>query len=84
MKHLLNYHDVVVYPSDLALLESPTAWLNDTCIHFQLTRLQRTPHGSQSTRDAVERWRKRQDTGVTGDGDGDDHVNPLGDLYVDP
>ena len=38
--HLLNYHDAVIYPSDLEILDSPTAWLNDAIIHFQLTRLQ--------------------------------------------
>jgi hypothetical protein len=37
---LLNYHDAVIYPSDLEILDSPTAWLNDAIIHFQLTRLQ--------------------------------------------
>lgn len=39
-KLILNYHDAVIYGSDLALLDSPTAWLNDACIHFQMTRLQ--------------------------------------------
>lgn len=37
---LVNYCDAVIYPSDLALLDSPTAWLNDAIIHFQLTRLE--------------------------------------------
>lgn len=32
-KQLLNYHDAVVRASDLALLDSPTAWLNDACIN---------------------------------------------------
>jgi sentrin-specific protease 8 len=36
---LLNYHDAVLYESDLALLESPTAWLNDACMNFAMTRL---------------------------------------------
>ena len=39
-KLLLNYHDAVVYESDLSILDSPTAWLNDSCIHFQMNRLQ--------------------------------------------
>ena len=38
---ILNYHDAVIYQSDLAILKSPTAWLNDACIHFFLTKLQR-------------------------------------------
>lgn len=37
---LFNYHDAVIYQSDLSLLDSPTAWLNDACINFYLTRLQ--------------------------------------------
>lgn len=39
-KLILNYHDAVLYESDKAILESPTAWLNDACIHFYLTILQ--------------------------------------------
>ena len=37
---LLNYHDAVIYPADMAILDTPTAWLNDAIIHFQLTRMQ--------------------------------------------
>jgi Ulp1 family protease len=37
---LVNYNDAVIYASDLAILDSSTAWLNDACINFQLTRLQ--------------------------------------------
>jgi sentrin-specific protease 8 len=36
---ILNYNDAVLYSSDLAILESKSAWLNDACIHFFLTRL---------------------------------------------
>lgn len=39
-KLILNYHDAVLYESDKEILESPTAWLNDACIHFYLTILQ--------------------------------------------
>ena len=38
--YLFNYHDAVIYPSDVSLLDSPTAWLNDAIINFQFTRLQ--------------------------------------------
>lgn len=31
---ILNFHDAVIYGSDLALVSSPTEWLNDACIHF--------------------------------------------------
>ena len=37
---LLNYHDACIYKSDLCLVETPTEWLNDACINFQMTRLQ--------------------------------------------
>jgi Ulp1 family protease len=37
---LLNFHDAVLYDSDLELLESPTAWLNDACIHYGMESLQ--------------------------------------------
>jgi hypothetical protein len=39
---VVNYNDAVIYGKDLAWLESNTAWLNDACIHYQLTRLQQT------------------------------------------
>ncbi|KAL7576405.1 hypothetical protein ACA910_018210 [Epithemia clementina (nom. ined.)] len=37
---IVNYHDACIYARDLALVESPTAWLNDACIHFYTTFLQ--------------------------------------------
>lgn len=39
-QYLFNYHDADIYSSDLAILDSPTAWLNDAVLHFQLTRLE--------------------------------------------
>lgn len=36
---ILNYHDAVLYQSDLNILLHPQEWLNDACIHFALTRL---------------------------------------------
>ena len=44
-KLLLNYHDALIYESDLSILDSPTAWLNDACINFQFTRLQHRQQG---------------------------------------
>jgi len=78
--HLLNYHDAVIYPSDLALLDSRTAWLNDACIHFQMTRLQQRhlKHRQQE---------KGGDLADNGNGDGDDGgtgVEHLEDLFLDP
>jgi sentrin-specific protease 8 len=37
---ILNYHDAVVYGSDLKILQSRTEWLNDACIHFFFNLLQ--------------------------------------------
>jgi Ulp1 family protease len=37
---MLNYNDVCIYGRDYKLLLSPSAWLNDTCIQYQLVRLQ--------------------------------------------
>ena len=31
---VLNYNDAVIYGSDLALVQSKTAWLNDACVNF--------------------------------------------------
>jgi sentrin-specific protease 8 len=31
---LLNFNDAIIYGSDLALVQSRTAWLNDACINF--------------------------------------------------
>ena len=36
----LNYHDAVLYESDVAILQSPKSWLNDSCIHYQMMRYQ--------------------------------------------
>lgn len=37
---ILNYHDAVLYNSDVKLLSGESEWLNDACIHFYLTVLQ--------------------------------------------
>lgn len=39
-KFILNYHDAILYESDIELLTSETEWLNDACIHFYMTVLQ--------------------------------------------
>ncbi|KAL7543755.1 hypothetical protein ACHAXR_013447 [Thalassiosira sp. AJA248-18] len=74
---LFNYHDAVIYSSDLALLDSPTAWLNDACINFQMTRLQQT----QKDAGVKGREQKRQKNGVGDDGE---RVDQLADLFLDP
>ena len=79
--HLLNYHDAVIYPSDLVLLDSPTAWLNDACINFQMTRLQQKQEEPQAAGKEVERERKRQRNGVDAYGE---RIDQLEDLFVDP
>mmetsp|Transcript_17904 Transcript_17904/g.40958 ORF Transcript_17904/g.40958 Transcript_17904/m.40958 type:complete len:313 (-) Transcript_17904:107-1045(-) len=45
---LINYHDAVIYESDLKLIERRTEWLNDSCIHFFFTRLQKELESSLS------------------------------------
>ena len=37
---LLNYNDACIYESDLELIRNPNGWLNSSCIHFQMNRLQ--------------------------------------------
>ena len=37
---ILNFHDAILYESDLELLESPIAWLNDSIILFGLKSLE--------------------------------------------
>lgn len=74
---LVNYHDAVIYPSDLALLDSPTDWLNDACINFHMRRLQ---HTQDETRDAGKeggRDPKRQKKGIEG-------IDQFEDLFLDP
>lgn len=34
MSVLLNYHDAILYDSDVAILTNSSGWLNDQCIHF--------------------------------------------------
>ena len=38
---VINYHDAVIYGSDLKLVQSETAWLNDSCILFYMTYLEK-------------------------------------------
>jgi sentrin-specific protease 8 len=40
MKLILNYHDAILYDSDISLLQNDHEWLNDACLHFYLTVLQ--------------------------------------------
>jgi Ulp1 protease family, C-terminal catalytic domain len=37
---IINYKDVCIYGRDYQLLLSPTAWINDTILHYQFVRLQ--------------------------------------------
>ena len=46
----LNYHDAVIYDSDVAILQSPNSWLNDSCIHYQMMRYQHDIHKEDSHR----------------------------------
>ena len=58
---ILNYHDAVLYKSDLAILQSPSQWLNDACIHFFLTRLSQQYSSKESDSDSsVQRNQQQQ------------------------
>mmetsp|Transcript_37222 Transcript_37222/g.41934 ORF Transcript_37222/g.41934 Transcript_37222/m.41934 type:complete len:309 (-) Transcript_37222:3-929(-) len=37
---IINYHDAVIYGSDLKLFNRRSEWLNDSCIHFYFAFLQ--------------------------------------------
>ena len=76
-QHLLNYHDALIYPSDIALLDSPTEWLNDACINYHMTRLQHTQDERRKTADEgeVEPEHKRQKL---------EGIVELEDLFLDP
>jgi sentrin-specific protease 8 len=52
---LINYHDAVIYGSDLKLIERRTEWLNDSCIHFFFTHLQQQQHKSCTTPSTTHR-----------------------------
>lgn len=90
---LINYHDAVIYPSDLSLLDSSTAWLNDACVHFQMTRLQhrhrqsddvQTKEDAMTLLDGHQREEKRQRVHRCGQGNDEPHVEQLEDLFLDP
>ena len=52
---ILNYHDACIYNSDIRLLESRTEWLNDSCINYQMRRL-------EQIRKEEEQKRKKHDS----------------------
>lgn len=47
-EQVLNYHDAVIYGSDLKLVQSRTEWLNDACAHFYMNVLQHADENSGS------------------------------------
>ena len=44
---IINYHDAVIYGSDLKHIETRTDWLNDSCIHFFFAHLQQQQQQQQ-------------------------------------
>ena len=74
---LVNYHDAVIYPSDLALLDSPTDWLNDASINFQMRRLQHTQDERRNAGKEGSTDPKRQKKGTEG-------IELYEDLFLDP
>ena len=73
---LLNYHDAIIYPSDLSLLDSKSEWLNDSLINFQMTRLQQT-----QKRDTLP---KANDDQRGQKCQREDSISQLEDLFLDP
>ena len=72
-QHLFNYHDAVIYPSDLGILDSPSAWLNDAVIHFHMTRLQhRRRHRGKNPKERMD------------ESDSDDDSSDTENLFLDP
>ena len=72
---LLNYHDACVYKSDLQLIVSPKEWLNDSCINFQMTRLQQQQQQQQQ-----QKYKRECD----GDQIKNDTNHSTNHLYLDP
>lgn len=60
-KIVLTYEEATLYESDVLFLANPQAWLNDSCIHFQMQRLQNqhniisgTPRNNQQCVDTAD------------------------------
>ena len=78
-QQLLNYHDAVIYPSDLALLDSPTAWLNDACINFQMAYLQQNQKDDAADKKPGDEREQKRQKNWTAEG-----MDQLDDLFLDP
>ena len=78
-KLILNYlGDAVIYSSDLALLDCPTAWLNSDLIHFHFLRLQHEPYHVVASNDVTSRKQL-----ADADDCGGEHPN-IDCLFLDP
>jgi Ulp1 family protease len=52
---IVNYNDACIYQSDLNILRSKDGWINDSIMHFQMTRFRhRYPNACFSTHDFVD------------------------------
>ncbi len=76
-QHLFNYHDAVIYPSDLGIIDSPSAWLNDALIHFHMTRLQHRRR--RGVTDEMKMGKSPEERMDESDGTGDAE-----NLFLDP
>ena len=52
---IINYHDAVIYGSDLKLLKNRTEWLNDSCIHFFFVLLQQRHREQEQEREREQK-----------------------------
>jgi hypothetical protein len=70
---IINYHDAVIYGSDLKLLKNRTEWLNDSCIHFFFALLQQRQREQEREQKEKEKEKK----------EGKD-TSPSSFLFMDP
>jgi Ulp1 family protease len=57
---IINYHDAVIYGSDLKLLKNRTEWLNDSCIHFFFVLLQQHQREQEQEREREREQKEKE------------------------
>eukprot|EP00532_Pseudo-nitzschia_australis_P014840 CAMPEP_0168284218 /NCGR_PEP_ID=MMETSP0141_2-20121125/23385_1 /TAXON_ID=44445 /ORGANISM="Pseudo-nitzschia australis, Strain 10249 10 AB" /LENGTH=323 /DNA_ID=CAMNT_0008228199 /DNA_START=29 /DNA_END=1001 /DNA_ORIENTATION=+ len=75
---IINYHDAVIYGSDLHRFERRTEWLNDSCIHFffaVLAQQQQQQSMSSNHEDFVRSTKFPGRTGNSCNGNGNDDTS---------
>jgi sentrin-specific protease 8 len=75
---IINYHDAVIYGSDLKLLKNRTEWLNDSCIHFFFVLLQQRQRQSEQEREREQKDKEKKE------GKGTSSSSSSSFLFMDP